>query len=57
MIIDHFKEHTQSKIGGLAKAMIVCSSREQVLYKKTVDEYIGKKQYAEIKTLVAFLEL
>ena len=55
MIIDHFREHTQPKIGCLAKAMIVCSSREQVLlYKKAVDKYIEKNQHVGIKALVAF---
>jgi type I restriction enzyme, R subunit len=55
IIIEHFKEHTQPKIGGNAKAMIVCSSVDQaLLYKNVVDEYIAKKQYKGIKTLVAF---
>ena len=55
IIIEHFKEHTLPKIGGLAKAMIVCSSVEQaLLYKNAVDEYIQKKQYTGIKSLVAF---
>ena len=55
VIIEHFREHTQSKIGGLAKAMVVCSSREQALkYKNAIDEYVKKQQYQGIKSLVAF---
>ena len=55
IIVEHFREHTQLKIGGLAKAMIVGSSRIQALrYKQEIDEYIKKQGYKGIKTLVAF---
>ena len=55
IIVKHFREHTQLKIGGLAKAMIVGSSRIQALrYKQEIDEYIKKQGYKGIKTLVAF---
>lgn len=55
LIIEHFREHTQPKIGGLAKAMVVCSSRLQALrYKQEIDHYIEKNRYQGIKTLVAF---
>jgi type I restriction enzyme R subunit len=55
IIVEHFREHTQPKIGGLAKAMVVGSSRQQVLrYKQEIDEYFQKQGYQGIKTLVAF---
>ena len=55
VIVEHFREYTQPKIGGLAKAMVVGSSRAQALmYKQEIDEYIKKQGYKGIKTLVAF---
>lgn len=55
IIVEHFRDHTKPKIGGLAKAMVVGSSREQALkYKQEIDAYIKEKGYKEIKTLVAF---
>ena len=55
IIVEHFKEHIQQKIGGQAKAMVVGSSREQALkYKLEIDEYIKKQGYKGINTLVAF---
>ena len=42
-------------MGGLAKAMVVTSSRlHAVRYKQNIDKYIKAKGYADIKTLVAF---
>jgi len=55
VIVEHFKDHTQQKIGEEAKAMVVGSSRLQALkYKLEIDEYIKEKGYKNIKTLVAF---
>jgi type I restriction enzyme, R subunit len=55
IIVEHFREHTQPKIGGNAKAMVVGSSRMQALkYKQEIDEYIAKHDIKGIKTLVAF---
>ena len=55
IIVEHFRDHTLPKIGGLAKAMVVGSSRAQALkYKQEIDAYIKKNNYKEIKTLVAF---
>jgi len=55
IIVEHFKEHTQQKIGGHAKAMVVSSSRDQALkYKLEIDEYVKKQGYNGINTLVAF---
>ena len=42
-------------MGGLAKAMVVTSSRlHAVRYKQNIDKYIAEKGYTDIKTLVAF---
>ena len=55
VIVEHFRTHTKSKIGGRAKAMVVTSSRlHAVRYKQALDKYIYDKHYADIATLVAF---
>ena len=55
IIVEHFRQHTSKEIGGLAKAMVVTSSRlHAVRYKQNIDRYIEQKGYADIKTLVAF---
>lgn len=55
IIIEHFRQTTMQKIGGRAKAMVVTSSREAaVRYKLAFDEYLHKKGYQGIKSLVAF---
>lgn len=55
IIIEHFRSHTATKIGGQAKAMVVTSSRLHALrYKQAIDAYISRKGYADIATLVAF---
>ncbi|RQH01816.1 type I restriction endonuclease subunit R [Natrarchaeobius oligotrophus] len=54
IIVEHFREHAQHKIGGKAKAMVVTSSRvHAVRYKKAIDEYIEKNGY-DLSALVAF---
>ncbi|WP_049917639.1 type I restriction endonuclease subunit R [Haloferax denitrificans] len=54
IVVEHFREHTQNKIGGKAKAMIVTSSRvHAVRYKKAIDKYIEKNGY-NLSALVAF---
>ena len=56
IIIEHFRDVVASKIGGRAKAMLVCGSRLHA--KRYYDEfarYIKEKGYGnEIKVLVAF---
>ena len=43
-MVDHFMNQTMHRIGGKAKAMIVCRSRLQaVLYKRLVDAYLKTK--------------
>lgn len=55
IMVEHFRNVTRHKIGGKAKAMVVTSSRlHAVRYKMAFDEYINKKGYDDIKTLVAF---
>ena len=55
IMVEHFRNVTRYKIGGRAKAMVVTSSRlHAVRYKHAFDEYIKKKGYNDIKTLVAF---
>ena len=55
IIIDHFKGVASKKIGGKAKAMVVTSSRlHAVRYKLEFDRCIKKKNYNNIRTLVAF---
>ncbi len=55
VIIEHFKNHTMKKMGGEAKAMLVTGSRlHAVRYKLAFDDYIQRKGYQNLKTLVAF---
>jgi type I restriction enzyme R subunit len=54
-IVEHFRIHCQPKIAGLAKAMVIASSRVQAMkYKQEIDSYILSQNYVGIKTLVAF---
>jgi type I restriction enzyme R subunit len=54
IMVDHFIDHALARVGGKAKAMIVCRSRPQaVLYKQVVDEYL-KTKGGPFKALVAF---
>jgi len=55
VIVEHFRQHTSKEMGGLAKAMVVTSSRlHAVRYKQHIDKYISEKVYDDIKTLIAF---
>ena len=55
LIVEHFRAHTASKIGGRAKAMVVTSSRlHAVKYKQAIDKYIASKGYTDLAALVAF---
>ena len=55
IIVEHFRAHTSREMGGLAKAMVVTSSRlHAVRYKQSIDKYVYAKGYDEIRTLVAF---
>ncbi len=56
VIIEHFREVVSKKIGGKAKAMLVCGSRLHAKrYFEEFKKYIQEKGYQnEIKVLVAF---
>ena len=56
VIVEHFRGHVATKIGGKAKAMVVTSSRKAaVRYKLAIDRYIKERGYdKEFRTLVAF---
>ena len=55
IIVEHFRAHTASKIGGSAKAMVVTSSRlHAVRYKQAIDAYIAKNGYTDLAAIVAF---
>ena len=56
IIIEHFRDIVSKKIGGKAKAMLVCGSRLHAKrYFEEFGRYIKKKGYeTEIKILVAF---
>ena len=55
IVVEHFRAHTAKEMRGLAKAMVVTSSRlHAVRFKQNIDKYINAKGYTEIKTLVAF---
>ncbi|WP_179123171.1 type I restriction endonuclease subunit R [Ferroacidibacillus organovorans] len=55
IMVEHFRNVTRHKISGRAKAMVVTSSRLHALrYKHAFDEYIKRKGYTDVETLVAF---
>jgi len=55
VIVEHFKDNIIGLLGGQAKAMVVTSSRKEVVrYKKEFDKYIARKGYSGISALVAF---
>ncbi|MCP9300747.1 type I restriction endonuclease subunit R [Bacillus halotolerans] len=55
IIIEHYRNFVQRKIGGRAKAMVVTASRlHAVRYKMAFDKYINEMGYDDLKTVVAF---
>lgn len=55
IIIEHFRTTVMNELGGKAKAMVIASSREEaVKYKLAFEDYIKRKNYNDIKALVAF---
>ena len=55
VMIEHFRRHTRTKIGGKAKAMVVARSRlHAVRYRQAFADYIEKRGYGDIGVLVAF---
>ena len=54
IIVEHFRAHTQAKIGGRAKAMVVTRSRlHAVKYCQAIRDYVAAKGYG-LGVLVAF---
>ena len=55
IIVEHFREHVATKIGGQAKAMVVTDSRKAaVRYKLAIDRYLKEQKYTGMRALVAF---
>ncbi|MFT6914582.1 MAG: type I restriction enzyme R subunit [Motiliproteus sp.] len=55
VIIEHFKDNVMGLLGGQAKAMVVTSSRKEVVrYKLAFDNYVSEHQYSSIRAMVAF---
>jgi type I restriction enzyme, R subunit len=55
IVVEHFRAHTASSLGGRAKAMVVTESRAAaVRYKQAMDQHITEHNYSDIRTLVAF---
>lgn len=55
VIVEHFCTTVMSELGGKAKAMVITKSRESaVKYHQAFEDYIAKKGYSDIKSLVAF---
>lgn len=55
VMVDHFRQSVQHKIGGRAKAMVVTRSRlHAVRYKLAFDQYIKQNNYTDLETLIAF---
>ncbi|MBI2238630.1 MAG: type I restriction endonuclease subunit R [Actinobacteria bacterium] len=55
IVVEHFRRTTRHRIGGKAKAMVVCRSRlSAVRFKQAIDAYAREHGYGDVETLVAF---
>ncbi len=55
VIVEHYRDNVMGLLGGHAKAMVVTGSRkEAVRYKLEFDKYVQKKQYSQLRAMVAF---
>ena len=55
VIVEHFRAHVAGRIGGQAKAMVVCSSRLHALrYARALRQYVDQHGYRNVGVLVAF---
>jgi type I restriction enzyme R subunit len=55
VMVEHFRQNVQSRIGGRAKAMVVTDSRlAAVRYMISFKKYIEENSYNDIRPLVAF---
>ncbi len=54
IVVEHFRRHVERKVGGHAKAMVVCSSRPHALrFWRALRRYLSENGY-ELDALVAF---
>jgi type I restriction enzyme, R subunit len=55
VVVEHFRTHVAGEIGGKAKAMVVCSSRQHaVAFCRALRRYIDEHGYSGLGVLVAF---
>lgn len=55
VIVEHFRQNVMQELGGNAKAMVITESRAgAVKYRQAFDDYIRRKQYNDVRALVAF---
>ena len=55
VIVNHFRSHVASKVGGQAKAMVVTASRLHALrYKRALDKYCAEHGIGDVGVLAAF---
>lgn len=55
VVIEHYKRIVRPQLGGQAKAMVVCESREEaVQWKRALDQEIERCGHHDVKALVAF---
>jgi type I restriction enzyme R subunit len=55
VVVDHYRRVIRPLLGGKAKAMVVCESREEaVQWKRALDQEIERRGHNDVRTLVAF---
>ncbi|MGH2555841.1 MAG: type I restriction endonuclease subunit R, partial [Actinomycetota bacterium] len=55
IVVEHLRRSTLHKIGGKAKAMVVCRSRlSAVRFRRAIDAHVREHGYGDPKALVAF---
>nr|MBA3738986.1 type I restriction endonuclease subunit R [Actinomycetota bacterium] len=55
VVVEHFRRSTRDRIGGRAKAMVVCASRlSAVRFRQAIEAFAREHGYGDVKTLVAF---
>ncbi|GAA0987934.1 DEAD/DEAH box helicase family protein [Streptomyces asiaticus] len=55
VIVEHFLSHTRGRLGGRAKAMVVCRSRRSALdMYRSINQYIDDNEHPDPGVLIAF---
>ena len=55
VVVEHFRRNVMHHLNGTAKAMVVAADRAAAAtWSRTMNEYIAKRGYTDMKTLVAF---